>query len=118
MSHKNDYTCIVYFPGEKPKKWAFVHGLLGFSNFLNNKHPNWTYFNVYDRRNGQYLKRFYKGNFIPYFLPSLILALGLFFFLTFNNNSLQSPISLLTIDFNNTATIWTAQFQHIGGIRA
>jgi len=107
MGHKNDYTCIVYFPESSPKKWQYVHGLFGFSKFLDSKHPTWEYFNVYDRRLGTYLKRLYRGNFIPNFLPSLVFALGLFFFLTFNNPSLKTSFSSLTIDFNNTATIPT-----------
>lgn len=118
MVHKNDYTCIVYFPDSTPKKWKYVHGLFGFSQFLDRKHPSWTYFNVYDRRQGIYLRRLRRGSFIPNFLPTLIFALGYLFFLTFKNPSLNTPFSSLTNDFNNTATIWTPQFQHIGGFRA
>lgn len=107
MAHKNDYTCIVYFPDGKPKKWTYVHKLNGFSLFLDKKHQSWTYFNVYDRRTGAYVRRFYRGNFIPYFLPTLVFALGWFFFLTFNNPSLKSPLSLPLYGLNNTATIST-----------
>jgi hypothetical protein len=113
MAHKNDYTCIVYFPEGRPKKWTYVHGLLGFAKFLDNKHPNWNYFNVYDRRNGQYLKRFYKGNFIPYFLPMLIFALGWSFFLTFNNPNTSLHLTFIN-GLNNTATIST-QYLPKGG---
>lgn len=116
MAHKNDYTCIVYFPEGRPKKWTYVHGLLGFSKFLDNKHPNWTYFNVYDRRGGQYLKRYYNGNFIPYFLPMLVFAFGWFFFLTFNNPSLQSPIPVSINGLNNTATISTPNWRKGGAL--
>ena len=66
---KNDYSVIVFFPNEKPKKWSYVHKLNGFAIFLDNKYPDWTYFNVYDKRDRKYLKRFYKGNVIPEFLP-------------------------------------------------
>lgn len=66
---KNDYSVIVYLENDdKPKKWSYVHKLNGFSMFLNTSHPTWTYMNVYERRTGKYLKRFYKGNFIPPFL--------------------------------------------------
>src|SRR4051812_25531334 len=71
-NHKNDYTCVVFFQEGKPKKWSFVHGLNGFVNFLNQKHATWKYCNVYERRTGQYLKRFYPGNIVPNFL-SLVL---------------------------------------------
>ena len=45
-----------------------VHKLNGFAMFLDKEHSEWKYFNVYDRRTRQYLKRFYKGNLIPDFL--------------------------------------------------
>lgn len=69
MNHKNDYSVLVYFiDNPVPKKWSFVHKLNGFSMFLNEKHPDWAYFNVYDRRSRQFLKQFKKGHFVPAFL--------------------------------------------------
>lgn len=69
MQHKNDYSVIAYFNDEtKPKKWEFVHKLNGFSMFLNNSHPTWSYINVYERRTRKYIKRFKKGEFIPAFI--------------------------------------------------
>lgn len=109
MSHKNDYSCIVYFgKDEKPKKWNYVHTLNSFESFLNAKHPTWTYFNVYERRTRKYLKRFYKGSVIPYFLPLLLLAFASIplFFLTFNKPSFSYSHTFIN-GFNNTATIWT-----------
>lgn len=68
MGHKNDYSVTVFFPSEEAKKWTYVQRLDGFANFLNKKHSEWLYMNVYDRRKKQYLKRFYKGNLVPDFL--------------------------------------------------
>jgi phage pi2 protein 07 len=68
MAHKNDYSVIVYFPNAVFKKWKFVNSLKGFAKFLDDKHSEWLYMNVYDRRQAQYLKRFYKGNEVPVFL--------------------------------------------------
>ena len=90
MAHKNDYSCIAYFPDGKPKKWEFVHKLNGFAEFLTTKHPAWLYFNVYERRTRKYLKRYYKGNLVPQFLGLLILLLSPLFFLTFNNLTLSN----------------------------
>ena len=96
MQHKNDYSVIVFLPdSEKPKKWTYVHKLNGFSMFINREFPSWTHFNVYERRTGKFLKRFYPGQFIPPFLC--------FFFLTFNNVHLQ--VHTFINGFNNTATI-------------
>ena len=104
MAPKNDYSCIAFYKDAKPKKWNFIHGLTGFAAFLNQKHPGWEYFNVYERRTGKYLKRFYPGNIIPYFLTLLPIAIILHFFLTFNNTSHQSTFNN---GIYNSATIST-----------
>lgn len=104
MAHKNDYACVVFFPDEKPKKWKYVHKLKGFASFLNDKHKNWSYFNVYDRKTNGYLKRFYKNNLI--LIPDFITLLAIvfapyFFFLTFSNRPLITFIN----GIYNTVTI-------------
>jgi len=68
VAHKNDYSVIVFFPDRITKKWTYVHTIKSFAAFLNSKHPGWEYFNVYDRRSGGYLRRFYPGDLFPYFL--------------------------------------------------
>lgn len=68
MKHKNDYSVSVFFPQGKPKKWGFVHKLSTFKTFLDSKHLGWEYMNVYDRRTGVYLKRFYNSQTPPDFL--------------------------------------------------
>jgi hypothetical protein len=68
MAHKNDYSVIVFFPNDKPKKWGFVHKLDGFAKFLDEKHPDWEYMNVYNRRTREYLTRFIKGAVVPEYL--------------------------------------------------
>lgn len=140
MGHKNDYSVVVFFQSGNPKKWKFVHTLNSLSRFLHKNHPGWKYFNVYDRKTGQYLKRFYNGNFIPAFLSMLILF-GTFLYgshfhfsnplnSTFNNfrellgcdwltfnyycHSLGQHLGTFTNGFNNTATIWTLSKQKGG----
>jgi hypothetical protein len=68
MGHKNDYSVTAFLSNKKAVKYKFVHKLDGFAIFLNQKHSAWVYMNVYDRNTGEYLKRFYRGNFIPAFL--------------------------------------------------
>jgi hypothetical protein len=68
MGHKNDYSVTAFLSNKKAVKYKYVHKLDGFAIFLNQKHSTWVYMNVYDRNSGEYLKRFYKGNFIPPFL--------------------------------------------------
>ena len=65
----NKYSVIVFFENsDKPKKWNYVHKLNGFSLFLKEKHSDWLYMNVYDRKTGHFLKRFHPTDFIPAFL--------------------------------------------------
>ena len=67
--HKNDYSIIVFFEDkQKPKKWKHAHKLNGFSTFLDKKHPAWEYMNVYNRRTGEFIKRFYRYSLIPDFV--------------------------------------------------
>lgn len=116
MAHKNDYTCIVYFQSGTPKKWSYVHGLYGFSQFLDREHPTWLYINVYERRTGKFCERFHKGTFITNFLPLLILLVGGLFFLTFKLPSVSASVFFTFNDFNNTATIWILKSKIIGGL--
>lgn len=88
MSHKNDYSVIVFFTEEsKPKSWNYVHKLYDFAKFLNEKHSEWEYMNVYERRTRKFLKRLYRSSSIPDFL--------ILFFLTFNGIYNPSTISNL-----------------------
>lgn len=112
MKHKNDYSCIVFFETGSPKKWNYVHKLNGFGLFLDKSHPSWKYLNVYERRSGKYLKRFYKGGFIPPFL-TLILC----FALTIKafHKPLKIPVaSTFIYGIYNTATISTPTGQKGG----
>lgn len=69
LKKKNDYSVIVFLENQdKPKKWNYVHKLNGFAMFLDKSHSSWEYMNVYNRRTGEYMKRFHKGNFIPPFI--------------------------------------------------
>ncbi|WP_274474213.1 hypothetical protein [Mangrovimonas aestuarii] len=69
LKKKNDYSVIVFFEDSpKPKKWAYVHKLNGFSLFLKKNHPTWEYMNVYNRREGTFMKQFRKSDFIPPFI--------------------------------------------------
>jgi hypothetical protein len=124
MKHKNDYSCIAFFESGKPKKWQYVHKLDGFVKFLNQKHQGWKYLNVYERRTGKYLKRFYPGNHIPPFLALIALIFSLsclastkqakplnstFSKTTFSPSSYPMTFSKPTFinGFNNRATILT-----------
>ncbi|MBN8837086.1 MAG: hypothetical protein J0I09_07500 [Sphingobacteriia bacterium] len=115
MTHKNDYSCTVFFEIGRAKKWGYVHNLKGFASFLDKKHPSWSYFNIYNRRTNEFIKQVKRGSYIPAFLPVFVLAFILAFCLTYEKPS--SPHYSLLNDFNNTATIWTLNIaQNKGGI--
>ena len=97
--HKNDYSVVAYFENEKPKTWTYAHKLNVFVlGFLNKKHGEWKYINVYDRRSRKFLKRFYPGQFIPDFLVLFFLTLSILW---------SSPLYTFINGFNNTSTIPT-----------
>jgi hypothetical protein len=69
------YECQAFFSSGFPKKWKYVRDLKSFAEFLSKDHSSWKYFNVYDKANKQFLKRFYPGNSIPKLLAVLFVAL-------------------------------------------
>ena len=65
MAKNSKYACVVFFPGIKPKKWAYVAKLKGFASFLNSNHPGWDYMNVYNSESGKFLARYYSDSILP-----------------------------------------------------
>lgn len=65
MTHKNDYSVIVFLNDGTVKRWLYVHNLYKFAQFLDAKHSNWLYMNVYDRRKNNFLRRIVRGSFVP-----------------------------------------------------
>ena len=68
MKHYNDYSVIAFLSTGEAKKWRTVNKLQGFTKFLDEKHPDWIYMNVYESSTKTYLKRFHKGDSVPDFL--------------------------------------------------
>ena len=65
FQNKNDYSVIVFCENDKTVKVSYVHSCYSLAKWLDNsKYKDWKYFNVYVRRSGRFLKRFYKGNYI------------------------------------------------------
>ena len=65
MNNSNPYSIVVFFQRRNPLKWKYVNNLKKTANDLSRLHPTWKYMNVYDRKSGNYLKRFYPENNIP-----------------------------------------------------
>ncbi len=63
---QKQYSCIVFFENDTPKKWRNVTNFYSFSQFLDRTYNDWLYINVYDRKTKQYVRRFYKGSYIPF----------------------------------------------------
>lgn len=116
MKHDDDYSCIVFFPEARPKKWAYVHKLRGFIAFLNEKHKKWKYVNVYDRRTTNHLRRIYPGDLVPDFLTALLIVnLSLISHYSHPlNSTFDGPPLTFNNGFNNTATISTPSIRKGG----
>lgn len=65
FKRKNDYSVSVFGTGGFLCKYIYVGNLYKMSLFLNEKFPSWEYMNVYARRSGRYLMRYYRGQYIP-----------------------------------------------------
>jgi len=68
FKNDNDYSVSVFSGTEFLVKMSFTHSPKDAEKWLNSsyKYKDWEYMNVYARRSGRFLGRFYKGNFIPY----------------------------------------------------
>ena len=61
MSHFKKYHIILktdYFEKGDFAKYHSVNNLLRFLDFINEKHPNWVFFHVYDKEGGALLETF------------------------------------------------------------
>lgn len=65
--NKNDYSIIVFDQqNNQICKIEYCDNLYKASIWLNNsKYRDWSYFNCYNRRSQNFLKRYHKGQFIP-----------------------------------------------------
>lgn len=103
------YECQAFFPEGFPKKWKYVTDLKSFAGFLSKSHPQWKYFNVYQKGTKQYLKRFYPGNLVPK-------ALGLaFLFLTQKFTFGNTPA--VPYPYENTSSKTTSSLQALSSIK-
>jgi hypothetical protein len=67
FKNKNDYSIIVFSAQNICLgKMEFVHSVFAASLWLSksSNYSTWHYINVYVRRSGRYLRRYYNGNFI------------------------------------------------------
>lgn len=65
FKRKNDYSVSVFGTGGFLCKYVYVGNVYKFSQFLDDKFPDWEYMNIYVRRSGRYLMRYYRASFIP-----------------------------------------------------
>jgi len=64
---KNDYSLRVYNRGFVIVEMPFVQSCYNASIWLSKsfKYQNWTHFEAYNRRSGEYIGTFYRNQFIP-----------------------------------------------------
>jgi len=68
FKNKNDYSVSVFSGTGFLVKVQFCNDLGTLQKWLDSsyKYKDWKYINVYARRSGRFLGRFYKGNFMPF----------------------------------------------------
>ena len=69
FKRQNDYSVSIFGANGFLAKYNYVGNLYKFTLFLNEnpKFREWVYINVYARRSGRYLMRFYNGDYVPPF---------------------------------------------------
>lgn len=67
--NKNDYSLRVFNRGFVIVEMPYVQNCYNAATWLTKsyKYQNWTHFEAYNRRSGQYIGTFEKGKFIPPF---------------------------------------------------
>lgn len=59
------YSVIIFFEdGRWPWKWKKVVSLWKVKKWLSDRRLPWLYFNIYDGKTGQYLRRVYPSDWI------------------------------------------------------
>jgi len=60
LNKKPKFTTIVYFPNAIKKEYPNITNLSKFKIFLNEKYPNWVYFNLYDGHTKDFIEHIKK----------------------------------------------------------
>ena len=66
---KNDYSVSTYQGSKKGPSFPHVHKLSSLVKWLDQINIEWSVLNVYSRRSGDFLRRFYKDDMIPDRIP-------------------------------------------------
>ena len=65
LKRKNDYSCVAYQGSQKVGFMKYVHKITDYVSYLDKEKVEWSVINVYSRRSGEFIKRFYKDDVIP-----------------------------------------------------
>ncbi len=69
FKRKNDYSVAVYNGSAKGPTIPHVHKISKLTAWLEEKKIPWSVINVYSKRSGVFLRRYYKGDPIPDRVP-------------------------------------------------
>jgi hypothetical protein len=61
LKNSNDYTVTAYQGSRKVNTMRFVHDVRSYAQWLDRNKLEWSVLNVYNRRNREFITRFYKG---------------------------------------------------------
>ena len=62
--NRNDYSVTAYLGSKKVNSMKYVHNLISYVNWLDKNNLEWSVLNVYERRSGSFIRRFYKDDLL------------------------------------------------------
>jgi len=64
FKNQNDYSCTVFLGSRKVNFMKYVGNCYTYASYLDSKNIKWSVMNVYNRRTGEFITRFYYGSYI------------------------------------------------------
>ncbi|MEQ9221067.1 MAG: hypothetical protein RLO17_23635 [Cyclobacteriaceae bacterium] len=63
--NRNDFTCVAYQGSRKTAYMKYVNKLTDFVSWMEKEKKEWSVINVYARRSGDFIVRYYRDDIIP-----------------------------------------------------
>ena len=62
--NRNDYSVTAYCGSRKINSMKYVHNIISYTDWLAKNNLAWSVLNVYERRSGSFIRRFYKNDLL------------------------------------------------------
>jgi len=64
---QNNYSCEAFQGSNRTNSMRYVHSITSYVKWLKDKGISWSVINVYNRRTSEFIRRYYKGDYIHSF---------------------------------------------------